>query len=83
MGTYATDNGLNINLLLLRYVVKCNLVRVVVVARVGRLEVQLLAILVVAVALLAATVDMLGVVCSARQRNNRVAAYPHQVHGQH
>ena len=81
MQIYTTYNRLDINLLLLRYIVKCDAVRVVVMTAVRRLEVHLLATLVVAVAVLSATVDMLCVVCIARQRNNRVAAYPHKVHG--
>jgi hypothetical protein len=54
---------------------------VVVVATVWRLEVNLVATLVVAVAMLTATVDMCGVVGVERKRNNRVAAYPNEVHG--
>ena len=66
MQIYTIYNRLDINLLLLRYVVKCNAVRVVVMTTVGRFEVHLLVALVVAVARLTATVDMLCVVSVAR-----------------
>ena len=61
-----TYSRLDINLLLLRYIVKCDAVRVVVMTAVRRLEVHLLATLVVAVAVLSAAMDMLCVVCVAR-----------------
>ena len=66
MQIYTTYNRLDINLLLLRYVVECNTVRVVVMTAVRRLEVHLLATLVMAVARLTATVNVLVVVCVAR-----------------
>jgi hypothetical protein len=55
----ATRNRLNINLFLLGCVVENNGVGVVVMTAVRGLEVHLLATLVVAVAVLTATVDML------------------------
>ena len=61
-----TYSRLDINLLLLRYVVECDAVRVVVMTAVWRLEVSLFATLVVAVAVLSAAMDMLCVVCVAR-----------------
>ena len=72
---------LNLIVILFDCVVKSNFVGVVVMTTVWRLEVHLLATLVVAVAVLSAAMDMLCVVCVARQRNNRVAAYPHKVYG--
>lgn len=66
MQIYTTYNRLDINLLLLGCIVENNGVGVVVVTAVGRLEVHLLVALVVAVARLTATVDMLVVVGMAR-----------------
>ena len=66
MQIYTTYNRLDINLLLLGCIVENNGVGVVVMTAVRCFEVHLLATLVVAVAVLTATVDMLCVMCVAR-----------------
>ena len=66
MQIYTTYNRLDINLLLFGCIVENNGVGVVVMTAVRGLEVHLLATLVVALAVLTAAVDMLGVVCVAR-----------------
>ena len=83
MQIYTTYNRLDINLLLLGCVVENNGVGVVVMTAVRGLEVHLLATLMVALAVLTATVNMLGVVCVTRKRNDRVTAYPHKIYSKH
>ena len=78
----AECNRLDIERISLRCVVECNLVRVVVVAGVRRLEVCLVALIVVALAHLA-TMDVVGAVGVARNGNNTITAYPGEIHGQH
>ena len=83
MQIYTTYNRLDINLLLLGCVVENNGIGVVVMTAVRGLEVHLLATLMVTLAVLTATVNMLGVVCVTRKRNDRVTAYPHKIYSQH
>lgn len=63
---YATHNGFDIEGTFLCGVVKNDPIRMVVVAGVRRFEMSLVAICVVALAVLTATVNMLCVVCVAR-----------------
>ena len=63
---HTAHNGFNINLSLLRCVVENDAVRVVMMTTVRRLEVHLLATLVMAVAVMTAAVNMLVVICVAR-----------------